>query len=597
MGEEKMQEHVQGLLQNAVRDNGIMDKAVRFVLKNQLKDRTLWKRFTEVFTTHEDTENARWRGEYFGKQMRGAVMIYAYTRDEELYDILTETVSDLLARQDEYGRFSTYDLSAEFSGWDMWCRKYVLVGLLYYYEICKDEALRTRILTACKKHLDYIVARIGSAPNQKAITETSSWWGCVNSCTILEPTVELYKKTGDEAYLQFARYILSTGGSADCNLIELALEGKIYPYRYPVTKAYEMMSFYEGLLAYYEVTKEEKYFLAASKFVEAVAESDITIIGCAGCLHELFDHSATTQTEYSENIMQETCVTVTWMRLQRRLFDLTKAAKYLERMEISAYNALYGSLNTEMNKQFCMETNAWVDGMAFDSYSPLCKNTRGRGIGGYNAFAAGGYCGCCIAIGACGVALFPLTAVVQTEGVVYVNFLFDGVAQVQGDDGEAVKLRFEGGYSTNEKTTIVVERACSLRLRIRKPNWCETMTVNGETASEEFFALERSFSAGERICIATETRLKTHKRNGKIAFTYGALTLAVDEQKSDRDLDLPVEVGENPTYTALLPQEGELLRFKLDLKDGTELLLTDYQSCGKKWTEAKSRISVWLDCL
>ncbi len=592
-----MQEHVQGLLQNAVRDNGIMDKAVRFVLKNQLKDRALWKRFTEVFTTHEDTENTRWRGEYFGKQMRGAVMIYAYTRDEELYGILTETVSDLLARQDEYGRFSTYDVSAEFSGWDIWCRKYVLVGLLYYYEICKDEALRTRVLTACKKHLDYIVALIGSAPNQKAITETSSWWGCVNSCTILEPTVELYKKTGDEAYLQFARYILSTGGSADCNLIELALEGKLCPYQYPVTKAYEMMSFYEGLLAYYEVTKEEKYFLAASKFVEAVAESDITIIGCAGCLHELFDHSATTQTEYSENIMQETCVTVTWMRLQRRLFDLTKAAKYLERMEISAYNALYGSLNTEMNKQFCMETNSWVEGMAFDSYSPLCKNTRGRGIGGYNAFATGGYCGCCIAIGACGVALFPLTAVVQTEGVVYVNFLFDGVAQVQGDDGEAVKLCFEGGYSTNEKTTIVVERACSLRLRIRKPNWCETMTVNGVAVAEEFFALERDFSAGERIDIVTETRLKTHKRNGKIAFTYGALTLAADEQKSDRDLELPVAVGEHPTYTTLPPQEGELLRFKLDLEDGTELLLTDYQSCGKKWTEAKSRISVWSDCL
>lgn len=574
-----------------------MDKAVRFVLDNQLKDRTLWKRFTEVFTTHEDTENTRWRGEYFGKQMRGAVMTYAYTRDEELYDILTETVLDLLTRQDEYGRFSTYDVSAEFNGWDIWCRKYVLVGLLYYYEICKDEALRVRILTACKKHLDYVVARIGSAPNQKPITQTSAWWGCVNSCTILEPTVELYKKTGDEKYLQFARYILSTGGSADCNLIDLALEGKLYPYQYPVTKAYEMMSFYEGLLAYYEVTKEEKYFLAASKFVEAVAESDITIIGCAGCLHELFDHSATTQTEYSETVMQETCVTVTWMRLQRRLFDLTKSAKYLNRMEISAYNALYGSLNTEMNKQFCMETNSWVDGMAFDSYSPLCKNTRGRGIGGYNAFASGSYCGCCIAIGACGVALFPLTAVTQTGNDVYVNFLFHGTARIKDERGETVVLRFESEYPMGEKTTIVVERACSLRLRVCKPEWCEFMTVNGVVATDDYYVINKNFAAGERIDVVTELRLKAHKRNGKIAFTYGALTLAVDERKSDRNFDLPVSVEENLTYTALPPQTGEMARFQLRLKDGTELLLTDYQSCGKKWTEAKSRISVWLDCL
>ena len=39
--------------------------------------------------------------------MRGAVYVYRYTRDEELYDILTATVEDLLPRQDEYGRFST----------------------------------------------------------------------------------------------------------------------------------------------------------------------------------------------------------------------------------------------------------------------------------------------------------------------------------------------------------------------------------------------------------------------------------------------------------------------------------------------------------
>ena len=40
--------------------------------------------------------------------MRGAVYVYRYTRDEELYDILTATFEDLLPRQDEYGRFSAY---------------------------------------------------------------------------------------------------------------------------------------------------------------------------------------------------------------------------------------------------------------------------------------------------------------------------------------------------------------------------------------------------------------------------------------------------------------------------------------------------------
>ena len=55
----------------ALKAGGIMDETVQFVLDYQLKDRVLWKKFTEVFTTREDTEEERWRGEYFGKQMRG----------------------------------------------------------------------------------------------------------------------------------------------------------------------------------------------------------------------------------------------------------------------------------------------------------------------------------------------------------------------------------------------------------------------------------------------------------------------------------------------------------------------------------------------
>ena len=159
---------------------------------------------------------------------------------------------------------------------------------------------------------------------------------------------------------------------------------------------------------------------------DAVEKSDLTIIGCSGCTHELFDNSATMQTEYHENIMQETCVTVTWMRVLRRLYDLTGDAKYINRFEISAYNALYGSLNTEMNKQWNMFEKKYYEPGAFDSYSPLYMNTRGRGIGGQMCFASGGYGGCCLAIGACGIApavtingkVYPKVNVTQVPKIV-----------------------------------------------------------------------------------------------------------------------------------------------------------------------------------
>ena len=567
-----------------VKENGMMNDVVTFVLNNQLKDRESWAKTVEVFETREDSEKGRWRGEYFGKQMRGAALVYAYTKDEELYEILTQTVVDLLSKQDEFGRFSTYEIENEFTGWDTWCRKYVLVGLLYYADICKDEELKAKVINACKKHLDYILLKIGDGENQKKITETSWWWGCVNSCTILEPTLETYKRTGDERYLAFAKYIISTGGSSDCNLVELPLNSQLYPYEYPVTKAYEMMSFYEGLLAYYEITGEKKFFDTVCSFVDKVKKSDITIIGCAGCTHELFDNSAKVQTEYKENIMQETCVTVTWMRLNRRLFEITGDKKYIDNFEMSGYNALYGSLNTEMNNQLCMETGVYVKGMAFDSYSPLYMNTRGRGIGGYNEFASGGYNGCCVAIGACAVALMPLTAVMQCDGVVYINMLMNGVAKVKDKRGEEITLKIESNYPENGKAKISIDKDCSLTLKIRKPYW--------SSGDEDYIVIDKNFTCGEVFEVCFEMTVERHVLNDKIAYTYGPLTLATDEQKSGEKLKNPISLSREIKLEKVAKADGEIVRFE---SKETGLILTDYQSCGKKWLSDKPLMTVWFD--
>lgn len=579
--------------ENGIKVNGIMDHAVQFVVKHQLKDQQTWKLYIDVFATHDDSADERWRGEYFGKQMRGACYAYMYTRDEELYDILTWAAREIMKTQDELGRICTYNVDNEFSGWDMWCRKYVLTGLQHYYRICKDESFKKEILTACCKHLDYIADKIGTGKTE--ITETSKWWGAVNSCTILEPAVELYKMTGYERYLDFAKYIISTGGSSDCNLIELALDGSLMPYQYPVTKAYEMMSFYEGLLAYYEVTKQQKYFDAARKFFQAVADSDITIIGCAGCTHELFDNSAVKQTEYSEQIMQETCVSVTWIRVMTRMYLLTGDARYYEQIERTGYNALYGSLNTKQCAQMELNSGQYLRAKTFDSYSPLYMNSRGRGIGGYLTFANGEYGGCCVAIGACGVSIMPLLAVVHDEEYTYVNQQFSGKVTVKDSSGKDVTLKLEYQGPLQDSCTISIHDVCKLNLKIRKPSWCDTMLVNGKAVSSaDYYDASGNYQAGDRIEFVWKRVLEKQDLNGKIAFTYGAIVLAVDTAKSNVDIELPVRVPEKPIYKVLEPEEDEMVRIECKTDDGS-LLLTDYQSCGKNWTQENSKISVWLN--
>lgn len=577
--------------------NGITDEYVRFVANDRLKKPEVWKKLVQPFYTREDSDGM-WRGEFFGKEMRGAALAYAYTGDRELYAVITQAVKDILAAQDEYGRICTYKKDDEFFGWDIWCRKYVLTGLLHYYDVCEDESLKSQILSALIKHADYIVSAIGrKEENKKSITETSEWWGCVNSCTILEPMLDLYKRTGKAEYKKFAEYIISTGGSSDCNFLELALENKLMPYRYPVVKAYETMSYFEGLLAYYEITGEEKYLRAAINFADAVNSSDMTVIGCAGCTHELFDNSSARQTEYSEQIMQETCVTVTWMRLSARLFFATGEPKYIDRLEKSGFNALYGSLNLNHSDHYNMLDKKVVKAMTFDSYSPLYINSRGRGTGGYLEFRDGGYCGCCVAIGACGIALMPLSAATSSADGTIINFLFDGEIKTRSADGDRVTLTVKSGYpaASDGKITVGCDGKKRIGLFVRVPGWSGKILANGREYRGGYADLSGEYENGAEITVEYFPELVVHRLNGKAAFTFGAITLAGDEEKSDRALSKPISVSDKPAFVREKARGHEIMRLSVETKDGEKLLLTDYQSCGKNWRGDKNKITVWFN--
>ena len=588
----------------AARYTGIADAHARFIMEKQLKDKGLWEKFVQVFVERPDFCDWGWRGEYYGKMMRGACLTYRYAPDEQLYDILYKTVSDLLDTQDELGRIASYPVSHEFGGWDIWARKYVLVGSLYFYGICRDESFKQRILDCMEKHVDYMIAKLGDGEGQKSILDTSAAWGGLNSSTILEPVIELYKLTGKQKFLDWGKYVLDQGGCHGGNLLELAEADEIYPYQYPQVKAYEMMSYFEGALAYYEVTGEERYLHIVEKFVRAVKDSDITIIGCAGCTHELFDHSIIAQTEPAPDrgIMQETCVTVTWMRLLDRLHRLTGKEFYVQEIERSAYNALYGSLNPFNQTQYSFEDKTYVAGVPFDSYSPLVYQPRGIGIGGYKKFSSGGYYGCCACIGAAGTALFPLIGVLTNKDGFVFNGYHGGKVQAATPAGNSVTFTLSGDYEgkgvVRIKLALSAPEAFAIKLRV--PAWSNdpVLTLNGEDleATRGYVTLGNTWQDGDEITLDLHPMVKRVTLNGKQAFEYGCLVLARDERKEDADINepfAPAAKDDGLVLEQIDTEPGEMVRFVMETDKG-QVLLTDYAWCGKHWNEQHSAIAVWL---
>jgi DUF1680 family protein len=321
-------------------------------------------------------------------------------------------------------------------------------------------------------------------------------------------------------------------------------------------------------------------------------------------LHELFDNSFNKQTEEVEDkaIMQEACVTVTWMRLQERLLRLTGKEIYMDGIERSAYNALYGSINIYDNAQFCAEQQAFVDGVPFDSYSPLVNQPRGIGIGGYKKFKEGGYYGCCACIGAAGTGLFPLIGVMKKAGGVVFNGYHNGVVDYVTDNGNKVQFQVQGDYLGQGDVSIqivsAVDEEFSIALRI--PSWSNApqVKVNETTypVAQGYCTMEREWKNGDVIYLAFHPTLQKIELNGKMAFVYGNIVLARDEQKENKGINEAFSVvmnGNTPMARKVDAEVGEELRFLLKTEDG-EILLTDYASCGKKWREENARISVWF---
>ncbi|HEY6083706.1 MAG TPA: beta-L-arabinofuranosidase domain-containing protein, partial [Chitinophagaceae bacterium] len=134
------------------------------------------------------------QGEMWGKAVRSGCMFYRYTQDPELKKILRATVKDLLTARRANGSISCSDVSKQPDGpgGDLWERKYVLLGLEgYYTEVSQDP----EVLQAMIDEADCTIAQIGPAPKVSILDQGWSP-NHIESSTILEPIMRLYKLTG-----------------------------------------------------------------------------------------------------------------------------------------------------------------------------------------------------------------------------------------------------------------------------------------------------------------------------------------------------------------------------------------------------------------
>lgn len=598
-----------------VQYNGRTKEITAFVLQEQLYDENLWRIFVQQFRDRNDIQNGEWRGEFFGKMMRGACLTYQYVRDEKLLSVLENAVEDFLTTQDELGRFSTYTIEKEFTGWDMWGRKYAMLGLEYFYDISDNLGLKQRILLALERHADYIVANVGEGKAHPIAFATSFWQHAgLPSCSVLEPFMKLYKLTGKTSYLEFARQIVETGfTNNEDNLVEIFYKKDKKISDLISKKGYEMMSCFQGLLEYYTVVKEEKYLISLTNFVDAVIETELTEIGALGTDYEFFDNSTENQIYYKEKPMQETCVTVTFMNLCYHMLQYTGESRFADYIERSAYNALFGATNTEKNQKafkFIEGKPTQIDCkyfMPFDSYSPLVMQRRAMDTGGCLQLTADGMkYGCCTCIASTGTAIAALYGVMKSEKGYVFNSYEEGNLHLLTPTGKPFLVEVKGKPFEKDEDTLfcfTMQSPEELSISLRIPEWSKETVVycKGKEYRPKggYLTLCEVFQSGDVIQVCLDTKIHVIHRGDKQLLKKCAYVLARDERYADGIDEASCFVVEaDGSAQAERVHSGKVnavAEFSFLLKDGKRITTCDYSSAGKAWDSEKDlRVSVWL---
>ena len=546
---------------------------------------------------HLKNETWAWQSEFWGKWMLSAVAAWKYNREDELMETMAYAVKGLLETQLENGYIGNYGPENQLTAWDIWGRKYSMLGLIRYFEISDDK----NALEAAKRVANHLMSQVG--PEKKDIVFTGNYRGMASS-SVLEPIVYLYNHTGEKKYLDFAEYIVSQWETEDGpKLISKAVEGVWVSERFPHPpkwwswengqKAYEMMSCYEGLLQLYLVTGNHKYFKAVVDVVENIIDTEINIAG-SGSAFECWYHGIENQTRPTYHTM-ETCVTITWMKLCFALLQVTGDSKYADQIEKTFYNALLASMK--------------YDASEIAKYSPL-EGTRHAG-----EEQCGMHINCCNANGPRGFTLMPAFAFMNSENDISVNFYCESEAKIELENGAKVELEQKTFFPEDGKINILVkpEKAGEFVLKLRIPEWSKqtVLKVNGTDFSEftpgSYAIISKTWKKGDQIELMLDMSGKLVKQKGYQAILYGPLVLARDSRFNDGFVDETSVIQNSNEVVELFPVENKpdniWLAFTAPLVLGTDLEgemkkprqihFCDFSSAGNTW-ETNTRYRVWL---
>lgn len=522
--------------------------------------------------------DGRWRCEFWGKIVRSAIRSWHAVPDPGLEQLIRKTVHDLCATQTPDGCISSYPAELQTKDWDIWGRKYALLGLCRYYrEIERSEEVRH----AVARCLDHLMTQVG--PEAQRIVDCGHHTGLAAS-SLLGAVVAAARVTGEKRFLDYAKWIAAQGGSTEGDIFTLARRGTA-PAELGNGKAYEMTSCFEGLLELYRETGDPEQLDAVMKYFRAVRDRELFITGAGGLKDmwgEFWYEGRRNQTRSDAGSLGETCVTTTCIRFFGQILRLTGELSAADEMERALYNGILGAM--------VPDGSWWLHANPTPLAGSSFKKRAGDQIPGYGE-------DCCVAQGPEALATAACYAVMRTEEGPAVLFYEACEAKIPLADGSEAALSITGNYPDGATAAITVSLSAPrrFRLKLRVPAWSTRTRIR--VAGEEiparpgtFAEIDRLWRTGDRVELEFDLRFRAVPApdgGALLAAMRGPVLFARDSRLGELDTPVSPEEIENAQEIPAEPEFARLCR----LPDGSKLC--DYASAGNRFTP-ENTLRVWL---
>jgi DUF1680 family protein len=507
------------------------------------------------------------------KVMEGAAYTLATDPDPELEKSLDELISLIAAAQEEDGYLFTPRTAAPEKpvvgiGEERWSNLAVsheLYNVGHMYEAAVAHFLATgkrNFLDIAIKNAALLVRTFG--PDKFKATSGHQ--------EVEIGLVKLYRVTGNEDYLNLAKYFLDQRGKD--------LELKIYPeghrfsiYNEPtqiqahkpvleqeeaVGHAVRAMYMYAGMADVAALTGSEDYIQAIDRLWENVVNKKMAVTGGLGARHdrERFgkNYELPNLTSYNE-----TCAAIGSVFWNHRLFLLHRDAKYIDILERTLYNAVIVGVS--------------IEGDTFFYPNPLASDGKYR-------FNKGAACrqpwfgtACCPGNIVRFIPSMPGYIYAAERDAIYVNLFMTSEADIQLQDNP-VRIEQQTSYPWEGiiQMTVNPAREAEFGLYVRVPGWTRNqpvpgdlyryrevyedipkLAVNGESMPLDlvkgYALIQRIWKTGDVVqldlpmpvrCVVSHSNIEENR--GKVALERGPLVYCVegiDHEGKALDLILP----------------------------------------------------------